>query len=288
MNGGPLSNPPEYAMSGTLLPTNPPAQSRRPSGLAIVVIVALVLSFAVGIWALVVRLDRASYVSSLIDQSVRFDEAAASHQDDRVQAAAAAALLTYLATAAVFVTWFAIVVRRLHAARPLEFRHRAGWAIGAWFVPLLNLVRPKQIADDAWHAAAGRAVRVPLVFHFWWALYLIGNLTTYVGTRLTNSDDPNTLMNGDRVGAVGHGIWAVAAILAIVVVARLDVAAQHVQPAPPQPTYPAAWPPPAMVFNPPPGWPAPAPGWVPPPGWQPDPSWPTAPSDWQFWISPGD
>lgn len=288
MNGGILSNLPDYAASSTVVPASPPSGSRRPSGLAIAVIAGLVLSVAVGIWALVVRYDRASYVSGLLDHSAAFDDAAAAHQDDRVQSAATAVLVTYLATAAVFVTWFAIVVRRLHAARPLEFRHKAGWAIGAWFVPILNLVRPKQIADDAWHAAAGRGTRVPAVFHFWWALYLIGNATTYIGARLTNSDDPNTLMNGDRVGAVGDGIWAVAAILAIVVVTRLDVAARHVQPEliqPAPPAGPAAVPPPGMVFNAPPGWPTPPSGWVPPPGWHPDPAWPPAPDDWQFWVS---
>jgi hypothetical protein len=81
-------------------------------------------------------------------------------QDDRVHGAAIAALLTLLATAAVFITWFARVVNRLHAARPNEFRYGAGWAIGAWFVPVLNLFRPKQIADDAWRAATGRTVNV--------------------------------------------------------------------------------------------------------------------------------
>lgn len=40
------------------------------------------------------------------------------------------------------------------------------------------------------------------------------------------------------------------------------------------------------AFNPPPGWHVPdTPGWTPPEGWLPDPTWPAAPADWQFWVA---
>ncbi|UFU05627.1 hypothetical protein [Ruania halotolerans] len=39
----------------------------------------------------------------------------------------------------------------------------------------------------------------------------------------------------------------------------------------------------AQRFNPPPGWQVPA-GFAPTQGWQPDPSWPQAPSGWNFWV----
>lgn len=264
----------------TALEQAPPGV-RRPSGLAYVVIIALALTVVMSIWSLVVRFDRASYVSGLLDRTITFSREAAEHQDNRVHSAVIATLLTELVTAGVFIGWFATLVRRLHALRPGEFRHRAGWAIGAWFVPILNLIRPKQIADDAWHAAAGRAVRVPGAFHLWWALYLIGNATTYIGSRLTDSDDPDMLMTGDRLAGAGHGISALAAILAIVVVVRLDAAARN---APALAAQPAQVAPPGLAFNPPPGWPVPPAGWGPPPGWQPDPAWPPAPPGWQFWV----
>ncbi|MDQ1747956.1 MAG: hypothetical protein QOD07_2219, partial [Frankiaceae bacterium] len=317
--GGIVTNPPEYATGDTFTPTPGANGSRRPSGLAMVVMAALVLTAIVAIWSMVVRLDRASYVSGLINRSTTFNEAQATAKDDHVRGALVAVLLTALATAAVFITWFAIVVRRLHAARPSEFRHGRGWAIGAWFVPIVNLIYPKQMADDAWRAATGRTQPVPAVFHFWWAAWLAGNATTFIGNRITNSNDPSLLMNGDRVAGVGEAISAIGAILAIIVVARLDVAAQRAallpaapqpSPWPPTPLQPGSpWPPaapmpgfdpaaptapataaepqppaPAATFNPPPGWPAPPPGWVPPPGWQPDPAWPPAPPDWQFWV----
>ena len=266
---------------------------RRPSGLAYVVIAAFVLTIAVAIWSLVVDLGRASYVSSVLNGAVRITDSAAAHQDDRVRGAAVATLLTLVVTGAVFITWFAILVRRLHAGRPGMFRHRPGWAIGGWFVPFLNFVRPKQMLDDAWRAAADGAKPVPGVFHAWWGLYLTANLVSIVGGRIagSNPNDAHALMDGDRISGAGDALWAIAAVLGIVVVAMLDVAARRAGPAPEPAASPQlSWPQPApgaaaaMVFNPPPGWPAPPPGWIPPPGWQPDPAWPPAPPTWRFWV----
>jgi hypothetical protein len=295
----------------------------KPGGLAAVVIAALVISAAVAAWSLVVDLGRASYVAGVLDRGADFTFTEATRQDHRVQGAATASLLTFLVTAAVFITWFARVVRKLHASRPGEFRFGPGWAIGGWFIPFFNLVQPKLMLNDAWRAAVDRRERVPLVFHLWWAAYLLGQITSGTGRALGNDsiNDPHMLVTGDRIWAAGEAILIVAAFLGIVVVARLDAAARQAGPPPNQlgpwgqrgtwdapagPGQPAAWgepaawpqqppppaqapapvaaPPPGMVFNPAPGWPAPPPGWVPPPGWQPDPAWPPAPADWQLWI----
>ena len=272
-------------MSIAVEPQATPGTTRL-TGLAYVVTLALVITVAVAVWSLIVDLGRASYISDIVDRTATFSEAEASRQDDRVAGAAAATVVTLLVTGVMFIVWFRQVVGKLYAARPTEFRHSPGWAIGGWFVPFLNLARPKQMADDAWRAAVSRSQRVPPVFHLWWASYLIGSVVSAVGGQLTagNPDDPQMLAVADRVSAAGDAIWAVAAVLAIVVVARLDRGARNVQPAPVQPAQSATS---ALVFNPPPGWPAPPAGWVPPPGWQPDPAWPPAPPGWQFWVATG-
>jgi hypothetical protein len=43
--------------------------------------------------------------------------------------------------------------RNLPALGAESPRFSSGWAVGAWFVPFLNLVRPKQIMDDIWRAS---------------------------------------------------------------------------------------------------------------------------------------
>jgi hypothetical protein len=71
-------------------------------------------------------------------------------------------LVSVLAAAAAFIVWLYRAYGNLPILGIVKPRHARGWAIGAWFVPLANLVIPKQIANDVWRAgdpelAPGRA-----------------------------------------------------------------------------------------------------------------------------------
>jgi len=57
-----------------------------------------------------------------------------------------------------FIMWFYRAysnLPRLGVTGGLRFG--PGWAIGAWFVPFLNLVRPKAIANDIWKGSDPRS-----------------------------------------------------------------------------------------------------------------------------------
>jgi Domain of unknown function (DUF4328) len=51
-----------------------------------------------------------------------------------------------------FLAWFHRAYGNIRALGVSEPRYRRGWAIGAWFIPLANLVIPKQLANDLWRA----------------------------------------------------------------------------------------------------------------------------------------
>ncbi|MEV7446886.1 DUF4328 domain-containing protein [Streptomyces sp. NPDC091204] len=50
----------------------------------------------------------------------------------------------------VFIAWFHQMYRNAVALAPDRLRRGTGWAIGAWFLPLINLWRPFRIALDMW------------------------------------------------------------------------------------------------------------------------------------------
>jgi hypothetical protein len=89
------------------------------------------------------------------------------------------------ATAVVFLMWFSRAYHNVPKLGVRSLRYKPGWAIGAWFVPFLNFVRPKQIANDIWRgsdpdlprevdAVGWHSSPIPAVlFGFWWALWLI-------------------------------------------------------------------------------------------------------------------
>ena len=100
-------------------------------------------------------------------------------------------LIALLTTGVVFITW----TRRLYRnVAPLggETRFKPGWAVGGWFVPLLNLVRPKQVLDDAWREGMvdsrdlDQVDKPPPFMEFWWALFVIA---PFAASFLTRSDE---------------------------------------------------------------------------------------------------
>src|SRR5207249_4328581 len=78
-------------------------------------------------------------------------------------------------------------------------RLTTGWSIGAWFVPILNWIRPKQIVNDIWRTTAPErptgvqtAPDVSPLVHWWWGLWVsvgwlvgIGASTAAGGWRST-------------------------------------------------------------------------------------------------------
>lgn len=101
-----------------------------------------------------------------------------------------------LLAAAMFIPWFAMAYGNLRRLGVQHLRWSNGWAVGAWFVPILGLVRPKQIANDIWRgtepgADVGserwRLLPVPSVVHWWWALFLIGGFVAGIGSSTTGS-----------------------------------------------------------------------------------------------------
>ena len=98
-------------------------------------------------------------------------------------------VVTYL-SGILFAVWFYRAYQNVLALRATG-RYSPGWAIGAWFVPILNLFRPKQIADDIWRTSdpalstepgsSWMELKVDPLLHWWWAAWV---LTSVVGIVL--------------------------------------------------------------------------------------------------------
>jgi len=132
------------------------------------------------------------------------------------------------------VVWTRRVYGNLPGLGATDPRFGPGWAIGGWFVPLLNLWRPKQILDDAWRAAdpdlpavAGRAWRrgpVPWFLHAWWVAMLAGSFTGVVGS-VADAVASRGLVAASGIGSGVAGVAA--ALLGQVLVTRLSRRQEH-------------------------------------------------------------
>ena len=107
---------------------------------------------------------------------------------------------------------------RMAVSSPDRLRRGPAVHVGAWLVPVVNLWWPIQNMHDLWHAyephdARGRGRGITLVLP-WWTAWTLATVLGAVGLR--------TLVRGGSPDGYLGVAWAVAAVLAWVVVRRLS------------------------------------------------------------------
>jgi Domain of unknown function (DUF4328) len=121
-------------------------------GRAKLVVAALVATIACDVLAMWVDVREIQLMNRIVDGDFpELSELDAS--DDRQALAGSLVLLTFVGTIVVYLVWFSRAYKNLTSLGATDLRYGSGWAIGAWFVPILNLWRPKQIANDIWRAS---------------------------------------------------------------------------------------------------------------------------------------
>jgi hypothetical protein len=124
-------------------------------------VMVLLVSLALSVWHLTLLRDDGSNFNAVVASS------------DRIAVAALIDVIIYLIGAVIFLFWFRRAYANVDSLGGLK-RHGTGWAVGSWFVPILNLFRPKQIANDIWRGSSQpEDDRVPLFVHLWWVFWLI-------------------------------------------------------------------------------------------------------------------
>jgi hypothetical protein len=138
--------------------------------------------------------------------------------------------VAWSATAVLFLRW----VHRTHANLPALGAHRLGytprWAVGAFFVPLLNLVHPVQVLREIWHGSApacsgderpGRGP-MPAWLPWWWLLVVVAVVADPFPAPLLDGAAAGLDLGPGMQGLVVAGLAEIAAaVLAIVIVRRI-------------------------------------------------------------------
>jgi hypothetical protein len=138
---------------------------------------------------------------------------------DLIDTVALVQLVVLLIGAAIFIAWFQRGYTNLAVLSRSKPRWSRGWAIGGWFIPLVSLVIPKQIANDLWRAGEAGA-RVPGFVHWWWALFLVASAASRFAARaMDDSPTIEQLRDAILIDAIAQGLTAVSALTAIAVVA---------------------------------------------------------------------
>jgi hypothetical protein len=206
-------------------------RSLRVSALVVEVLLAAWVVFAA--LAIVFGVEQRSMLTRLEHDPISVAYAELLTDQHRADAVNTTFIVLLAATGVAFIVWFWRAHRNLEALG-LPVRHDAGWAIGGWFVPFLNLVRPKQIANDLWGAVTAARSGEPeapggsVLLGFWWAAWL-GALVA-LPLALDRSEHPTfeQMLHSNAVYLVRAALVAVAAVLAFFVVRTITRAQQDV------------------------------------------------------------
>jgi hypothetical protein len=143
----------------------------------------------------------------------------------RQMSIAVALLAAYGATALTFLAWLHSAHVKARAIAGRKLRHSSGWTIGSFFVPIANVVIPYQVMAQIWNLAIGNGPgRSRLLVDLWWAAWLTF-FAASVATSFT-SDRPTLaqLASLARLNLIADLLGIVAAILAVAVVTKVDLA----------------------------------------------------------------
>jgi hypothetical protein len=194
---------------------------RSTSGL-VAALTALLVANAVGSVASIgVTIAEIGLLVRIRRGEVVFQEEAL-RNDDRVAAVAILTSVLFLVTGIVWLVWQHRSQSNLVAAGRVGLEYTPGWAVGWWFVPFANLVKPFQATGELWKASGGddwRRARTWPLLGWWWATWLASNVLISVSTfRSVETASVGELITDDQIGVVGEAISVVAAILAVALV----------------------------------------------------------------------
>ncbi|WP_327353901.1 DUF4328 domain-containing protein [Streptomyces sp. NBC_01304] len=200
----------------------PSAALRSPVGLskAVVAVLGLVIAtdlFAVwqgfASWDLFERiLGHGSYTLEEADRA-----------DTLYAASGVAQVAALIAAAVVFIVWFHRARVNAEVFAPEYHAKKRGWVIWGWFVPVVNLWFPKQIASDIWNASTIEGSnRSRGLLNAWWTVWIVNLVYGRFATqRYMKAEEAADIKQALMGVVVSDLIDIAAAVLAIVFVARL-------------------------------------------------------------------
>ena len=156
--------------------------SRMRANWAIALAAAVCLVSMLYMWVLDKQLDAVTVQGG--------NHSAALEAEEDVAVVATLFLFAYVASAVAFLMWVHRVSRNLRSLGSLNQRFTPSWAVGLWFIPIVNFFLPYQVVAEIWRGSTATIREtwgkppVPVVMGVWWGLHLVGSLLPLIGLKL--------------------------------------------------------------------------------------------------------
>ncbi|MFF4401297.1 DUF4328 domain-containing protein [Streptomyces sp. NPDC001480] len=211
--------PPAPPLAGT-----PTAWLRSPVGLGRAAAAVLGLVIATDLFAIHADLLQLDVSGDLLDGAYGTSVARrADHADALYRASGVAQSIAFVTCVVVYLCWFHRVRVNAEVFHPGGHGKKRGWAIGAWFTPVVNLWMPRRITLDIWDASSPWGTpRSHAPVNAWWTLWIISLLADRASySAYHRADGARELHDAARLMLFSDAVDIAAAALAVAVVLRL-------------------------------------------------------------------
>jgi hypothetical protein len=124
-----------------------------------------------------------------------------------------------LATPIAFLMWLHRAVRQSQALR-IDVGATPGWAVGCWFVPIVNVVKPYRIVRDLLRGLGGESLPGAAHVGLWWGLWLAAHVKWRSQTEVSSNGHVEISVSSEThvVSILTKLAFVVSAILCVGVV----------------------------------------------------------------------
>jgi hypothetical protein len=213
-----------YALPGSITPFLPP---RPRANMAIAFL---------GAWLIVSLVSMLSSYWQLellqrVEGGATVTQEEANGNDRRETLVGVVAIVVYIAIVVFFLRWLHLARKNLDSLGAFGAKHSPGWAIGSWFIPILNLFRPYQITQEiyrgsdpylrgsmtsGWQFGLGSTL-----IGWWWFAWIVAGIADRVSSRASRATELDKLIFATRADMFGILMSMIAAVLCISVIRQI-------------------------------------------------------------------
>lgn len=160
---------------------------------------------------------------SRMEAEQTISEAEVAANDHRQVMVGALFLLVFLSTMVLFFMWIHRVHRNLGALGARSLRFSPGWAVGWFFVPVINLFRPHQVVKEIWEESDPQRGTGSALIGWWWIFWVLSALTSNRATSMyLFAEDTDRLLAASWMAMASDAVEAISSAFTIVLVRSID------------------------------------------------------------------
>lgn len=161
--------------------------------------------------------------------SAPFTEEQAESNDQREQLVATVSFAVLVITIIPFGMWIVRAQKNARALGAKGFTISPGWALGYFFVPIINLIRPYQAMCELWRGShspeSGASGSPPALVGAWWGVWIIGGIVGQASARFSSrATDISDFEISTQISMASDVLGIGACALAFVLVSRITEA----------------------------------------------------------------